>query len=334
MTAASGLPPRDIGLPAARIARRLVELSNGTVDAVLLYGSHAHGAGPDQYSALDLLVIVTDYGDFYQALHSAGMLHRPAWVMSALARILPPNSIAFSPGEASDGLGKCLVITRKHFAEALGPRRKDHFVVARMLQTVLVLFGRSEADTAWVMHRIEEARDHLLDWLGPFLDVPFDAGSVGRRFLDVSYGAEIRPESINRSTVIFDRQREQMENTLSPLLARHAAAGALEAEGSGYRFATPPSRFKRLSVQWYFIRSNARITARWFKHVVTFQDWLAYLTRKVERRTGSRIELTALERRWPLIFLWPRAIRTLRARPDTEPGGARAERDREVATLR
>ena len=39
------------------------------------------------------------------------------------------------------------------------------------------------------------------------------------------------------------------------------------------------------------------------------------VVRKVARRSGVTIELTARERRWPLIFLWLKAIQYLRSRP-------------------
>ena len=51
---------------------------------------------------------------------------------------------------------------------------------------------------------------------------------------------------------------------------------------------------------------------RWAKHIVTFNDWLTYVQRKAERRTGLTIELTRAERKWPLIFLWPKVVRVLR----------------------
>ena len=45
-----------------------------------------------------------------------------------------------------------------------------------------------------------------------------------------------------------------------------------------------------------------------------YDDWLDYVVHKLERRSGVRLELTSLERRWPPIFLWPRALRFLIAR--------------------
>ena len=44
----------------------------------------------------------------------------------------------------------------------------------------------------------------------------------------------------------------------------------------------------------YFSRSKVRSTARWGKHIVTFNDWLPYVQKKVERRTGMQIEVTRI----------------------------------------
>jgi hypothetical protein len=50
-------------------------------------------------------------------------------------------------------------------------------------------------------------------------------------------------------------------------------------------------------------------------YVALYDDWLDYVVHKVARRSGVAIELSPRERRWPLIFLWPKAIRFLRSRP-------------------
>jgi len=52
--------------------------------------------------------------------------------------------------------------------------------------------------------------------------------------------------------------------------------------------------------------------------MVTFANWLPYVVLKVERHSGERIELSRLERRLPLIFLWPRVIKVLLTRPPKE----------------
>jgi hypothetical protein len=58
--------------------------------------------------------------------------------------------------------------------------------------------------------------------------------------------------------------------------------------------------------------------------MLTFDDWLDYIVRKIERRSGVRIELTKSERRFPIIFLWPKALRVIRAMRNSDP--ARSER--------
>jgi hypothetical protein len=85
-----------------------------------------------------------------------------------------------------------------------------------------------------------------------------------------------------------------------------------------YEFARPAARALRRRWRWYFVKSKARSTMRWLKHMATFANWLPYLVRKVERHRGERIELTRLEKRLPLIFLWPRAIKVLLTRPRKE----------------
>ena len=49
--------------------------------------------------------------------------------------------------------------------------------------------------------------------------------------------------------------------------------------------------------------------------VALYDDWLDYVVRKVERRSGVTLELTERERRWPLLFLWPKALRYIARRP-------------------
>jgi hypothetical protein len=83
-------------------------------------------------------------------------------------------------------------------------------------------------------------------------------------------------------------------------------------EPEGWAVARPVRRLERLRRQLYFRRSIARATARWLKHVVTFEGWLDYILRKANRHSGEPVELTPRERRWPWIFLWGRLFRYLR----------------------
>ena len=47
---------------------------------------------------------------------------------------------------------------------------------------------------------------------------------------------------------------------------------------------------------------------------MTFGDWVPYALWKLERHTGTRIELSERQRRHPFLFAWPEIFRVLRSR--------------------
>ncbi len=310
--------PHGVPAVAEELAARLAAAAGGSVEAVILYGSHLLGAKPDRHSALDFVVVVDDYARFYRSLREAGEIHRWPRVMAALSRVLPPNVIAFTPDDGAAGIAKCLVVDRADFARALGPRPPDHFLLARMVQRVALVLAADPERARWIEGVLDDARAGVLEWVGPFLAESFDAEDVGRRLLEVCYRAEFRPEARNRADTIFETQRTHFQERLRPVLQAAAATGRLIQDGGRYRFATTPGRAARRRWQRYLAWSKARVTARWLKHVVTFDNWLPYIVRKVERRTGMKVELTPLERNLPLLFLWPRVVRVLLARPERE----------------
>jgi hypothetical protein len=138
--------------------------------------------------------------------------------------------------------------------------------------------------------------------------------------LEVSYGGELRPESEERVEQVFEAQAAWLTAVYGSVLDAAATAGEVVSLPAGrYRLASRPGRGRRLALAAYFLGSKARATLRWLKHVVTFNDWLTYIQRKVERRTGMRIEITPWERRLPLLLLWPKAVRVLRRRSAAKP---------------
>ena len=303
---------------AARLAEGLVGVADGTVCAVLLYGSHLLGTNPDEHSAVDLVLIVDDYRSFHRALARAGELHRPVSLMTVLARALPPNVMAYAPDDGRAGTAKNLVLSRDDFARALGPEPRDHFVLGRLVQRVGVVWTASNADASWVGERIADGRARVLDWIAPYLSGPFDAEALGRRVLEVCYQGEFRPESTARAGRVFEAQAQHFRASYGPLLEAAAEAGTLVRRGDAYELAVPVDASVERRWRRHFRRSKARSTLRWLKHTITFVNWLPYIVRKVERHTGRRIELTTLERRMPLVFLWPRVLHVLLTRPRRE----------------
>lgn len=305
---------------AVALARALARAGGAGVQGILMYGSHLLGAAPDRHSALDFVVVVDDYRTFYQALHDAKEIHRPARLMWTAAQVLPPNVIAFTPDEGEGGIAKCLVVSAEHLERALGADAPDHFMAARLIQRVALVWQADAERGGWIQARLSDAHGRVLDWAAPYLDpeAAYDAESLGRKLLEICYGGEFRPEARNRSDTVFETQREHFGRVLEPVLERAVEAGRMARVPGGYRLvrSATPAEVRRW--RGYFRRSKARVTARWFKHVLTFDNWLPYILRKVERRMGRRVELTRIERALPVPFLIPRAVALLFTRPERE----------------
>lgn len=310
-------PPPAAGR-AADLARAIVSLGGDTVLGIVFFGSRKTRAAPDRFSAYDLLVVVDRYSRFYRRLERAGALHRPAWLLAVLNAVLAPNAISLFGGETT-APAKCLVLSLAGFSRETSARRRDHFTVARLYQATEILWAADEATRALLFEGIASAHEATYEWVRPWLTREFDVDGYTRAILRVSLGTEVRPEPPRRSQDLWAAQRSYLRAVYAALLADLAATGDLSpAGGGGYRLARPVSRAERWRMRAYLGRARVRATLRWPKHVLTFSGWLEYLRRKAERHSGQPIDLTARERRLPLVFLWPRIVRHLR-RKDLPP---------------
>jgi hypothetical protein len=152
---------------------------------------------------------------------------------------------------------------------------------------------------------------------------PFNVLDYCRRMMEVSYAAEIRPEARSRVREVTGAQGSFFRLVYGRVLQTGVRDGRLLVEGDLFRLAKKPGWRERFRAAHFFRRSKVRATVRWFKYMLTFDDWLDYIVRKIERRSGERIELTRAERRFPVIFLWPKAFRLIRAMRTSDARRAR-----------
>jgi hypothetical protein len=303
--------------PAERLAHRIVEAFGHATAAIIHYGSHAQGSGGRPDSAYDFFVIVEDYASAYEAFVSRIQPRFGARTATMLAHVLPPNVVAISlpgagPGESL--VAKCAVLSKQDLTAACSRGSRDHFTKGRLFQQVQLAWTRDPSSRAAVMDALATARAGTFEWGRPYLPVSFTADSYCRTLLKRSYSAEIRPETSARVAEVFTAQRQVMVAIYEALLASLAERGVLACRAAAYTQLRRATRLERLRVSLYFSRSKLRATLRWGKHIWLYDDWLEYIRQKVARRSGTVIELTPRERRWPLIFLWPKAIRYLRTR--------------------
>lgn len=261
-------------------------------------------------------MIVSGYRAFFDALARAGAVHRSPALLALVSRWLPPSQLSLRPVVAGQAVrAKCSVISLAHFERETSGRRHDHFCAGRLFQPTELAWTASAADRAAVLAALASAHQATLAWARPWLPSSFDALELARRLLDVSLRAEIRPEPSGRAEALIQGQAEYHRAVYGALLEEQAAAGTLRRAGEGrYATAAPAGSAERLALRIYFLRSLVRATLRWGKHMLTFEDWLDYIVHKIERHGGQPMELTARERDWPLVFLWPRLWRFLRTK--------------------
>jgi len=308
-------PESDRSLEAA--VARLVEAADGTLDGLVFFGSRRSGAArANVWSAYDVFVVVPRYRPFYQAMRAAGLSGKGAGFMALISRWLPPTqySIRF---EGSPVHLKAAVIRTGTFHRETSPRRVDHFCAGRLFQPSRILYARTDAIRDALVDDLVSAHAETWDWSRPWLPPRFDADAYGRSALVVSMSWEVRPEAPGRALALWDAQKGEQTPVFEALLASLAARGRIALSGDGEWAPTRPADdLETFRWTWYFRRSILRSTTRWLKHVMSFEGWLDYLLRKASRHTGEEMELSERERRWPLVFLWPRVLRYLRAKQE------------------
>jgi len=312
--------PGDQVPPEVRDIVDLLEESCGrNVVGIVFFGSRLLGTSPGESSAADLFVVVENYLFFYESIGSRLPAARHSGIIAALNRALPPNIIYLNdPGGLRAG-AKCFIVSESDLALGLSPDAKDHFFRGRLAQRVHIVYVRSEKDRQALETRIDAARHLTLAWVPLYLKESFGVLEYCRRMMEVSYLAEIRPEANSRVREVTDAQVSFFRLVYARVLQDGVRDGRLVRDGERFSLVKRPTWRERRRTTQFFRRSKARATMRWFKYMLTFDDWLDYIVRKVERRSGERIELTRAERRFPVILLWPKAIRVIRAMRDNDP---------------
>jgi len=291
----------------------LKETCGDNLAAIVFFGSVLVGTSPTQDSAADLFVIVEEYKKFYRDLGSRFPAARSAGVMAALNRALPPNVIYLrNPGDLRAG-AKCFIMSEADFARGLSSESRDLFCRGRLIQRVQIVYARSDEMRDEIEEQLEDARRSALDWVPLYLPTRFDTFDFCFRMLEVSYGAEIRPEAPSRVREVFEAQKTYFLLMFERLLEEGVADGRLERVDGKYILAGRPPISTRLWWRCFFLQSKIRATLRWGKYMLTFEDWLDYIARKAERRTGVSLELTKAERRLPALLLWPKLLGVLKA---------------------
>jgi hypothetical protein len=310
------MPPSE---DTVRLTTFLTRAFGPTTAAVIHYGSHAQSSDARPESAHDFFVIVDRYADAYESLSSTVRPSYSALTASTLAHLLPPNVISLKLSEPGRKLrAKCAVLSTRDLRRLCSPRAPDHFARGRLFQHVQLVWTRDARSRQEALEALLDARVGTFEWSRPYLPSVFNTESFCRRLLEISFAAEIRPEGGERIAALIAAQRDVVLPVYDGLLQWLVVSRIVSQEGNVYRLTAPAGLARRVTSRLWFLKSKARATARWLKYVALYEGWLDYIVQKIARRSGRTIVLTERERRWPLIFLWPKVIEYVRTRPQVK----------------
>jgi hypothetical protein len=270
--------------PIMALVEDMKERFGDALSGVLFYGSCLR-QGDALDGVIDLYVLVSKYADAY-----------PAWRSRMLARVLPPT-VGYLEMSYQDTVlrTKYAVLSLEDFRRGTSRRWFHSYLWGRFAQPCVLAYSRDENTTAMVEACLQQAAETLLDRTMLAGPSRVDASALWRRALELSYSAEMRPESSGRAAAIV--------------------AADEEADDDSYRILSTRWRVMRTRVAWSCRRvwGKALSVARWVKALTTFEGGLDYAAWKLERHSGVKVQISDRMRRRPWLYVWGELIRLYRS---------------------
>jgi len=291
--------------PITALADEMRRRFGDAVDAVIFYGSCLRKQDPRD-GVVDLYVIVSSYRRAYPTRRGA-----------LLAAVLPPT-VGYMALASPDGeiRAKYAVISMRDFRRGTCGEWFHSYLWGRFAQPCVLAYARGDAEEQAVARCMAGACRTLIRRTLALAPMPSAAADLWVNALELSYGTELRPESTGRA-------RELVESNLGYYEAITAALGpelgltAADGPGSQPAYAVRVSAWRARGTRfaWAVRRFSGKLLspARWLKALATFEGGLDYAVWKLERHSGTRIEVPDRVRRRPWLHIWGELWRLYRS---------------------
>jgi len=269
------------------------------LEAIVLYGSTRRAANPAD-GLVDLMALVSDYA----SAHGRG----PSAVFN---RLLPPNVYYLEAGSEPTLRCKYMVVDRRSFA-ARATGGLDGYFWARFSQPCRCVWAREPGIVDWLAARRARAARRFAAAAAGLGNATLDARGFWIRALGASYGCELRPEPPGAAKKLVEHDLDYwqaLSRTLLPTL------DGVATDGDDYRIELGSAARRRAALAWQARRWWSRLlnVLRLFKAAGTFANGVDYLSWKLERHSGIRIEPTERMRRHPRLASWGLLLRLIRS---------------------
>lgn len=289
---------RPLSEAAETMAEAIRARHGGAVRALLFYGS-ALREGEAAEKMLDFYVIV----DSYRAVYGVGLIALASW-------LLPPgvHYLAITDRHGRQLRSKYAVISTRAFCRRAGGGSLESMLWARFTQPATIVTD-DPALRARLADTLARACRHFARQVTPLLSGPVGPGDLWVRGLFESYRTELRPEAPGpRAAEIVARFPERYARLSAILLPKGPDGG----------FVLPRANLALRAAcraRWALRRIIGKLLGalRVLKAAATFDAGLDYILEKVASHSGVRIDVSAAERRHPVLHAPRLAWRLYRA---------------------
>ena len=298
-------PTADPALPA--FTRYFQERFGSQLLAVILYGSCLSQVTRRESSIYDFFLICDRYRPFYR---------NPK--LALFNYFLPPNIFYFEFPDLGSGrlAGKYSVTSLRDFQHETSTRARDTYHLGRFAKRVVISYTRDEKVREGLIDAILSAMEQNITLALTCLPERFPRDEFILTLLGMSYRGETRMDLDTKVEELFRAEADYYRWGYGELLRAHLLERKLGAEADGY-YSLPGKpwrrRFQLMKARAFLFQTRIRTYLRWPKYIITFDNWLDYLLSKLERSKGIHLELSARERKYPLIFCWKYFFRLKRA---------------------
>lgn len=300
----------ELQVPVSNASRVMSESlrarHGGAVLGILYYGS-CFRSGTEKDGILDIFVIVDSYKNVY-----------PTRTLAIANKLLPPNVFYYEMDyEGSTLRTKYAVITLEQFVQRNSPQCFHTFYWARFSQPCALTYVSDPQTRVKIVAAIHTALKTFINSVLPILPPHFDAETLWTQGLSASYRTELRPESLEASAKLVDKNLSRYRTVTQLSLAAMGMANQLYGRTDVPTYASdlsPVQRWRGVQT-WRVRRIQGKLInlLRIMKAAFTFDGGVDYVLWKIERHSGVKVEATPLLRRHPLLTCWPTVWRLYRA---------------------
>lgn len=288
---------RPLSPPALLMADAIRARHGAAVRALIFYGS-ALREGEAAEKMLDFYVIVENY----RAVHGRGLAALGAW-------LLPPSVhyLAITSPKGQRLRSKYAVVSEPAFLRRARGGSLESMLWARFTQPATIVTD-DPALRARLIDTLAMACRHFAQQVTPLLAGRVGPGDIWLRGLAESYRTELRPENPGpRAAQIVARFPERYARLSTILLPDAGDELTLPAAG--------PVRREFCRGKWALRRIIGKPLGalRVLKAATTFDGGLDYILEKVASHSGVTLEVSARERRHPVLHAPRLAWRLYRA---------------------